>query len=83
MDATANLEALRAAAVVVLGANHRAVKAIARAIEAHDAAVSQRAYGEFRRLPGPEQRAILALVNCPTWLRWNAEAALMGLRDEG
>jgi hypothetical protein len=76
MDATANLEALRAATVVVLGANHRAVKAIARAIEAHDAAASQRAYGEFHRLPGPEQRAILALVNCPSWLRRNAEAAL-------
>jgi hypothetical protein len=77
MDATANLEALRAAAVVVLGAGHHTVKAIDRAIEAHDAAVSERAYHDFRRLPGPEQRAILALVNCPTWLRRNAEAAIV------
>jgi hypothetical protein len=76
MQATANLEALRAAAVVVLGADHRAVKAITRANEAHDRFVSRWALDQVRRLPRHEVRAIVALPNARPWHCRQAEAAL-------
>ena len=48
------------------------------AIEAYDAAVSRWAFERLRRLPAHELRTIIALAECPTWHRRQAEAHLRG-----
>jgi hypothetical protein len=76
MSTMPSLEAMRAAAVAVLGAEHATVVAIDRAIATRDTEISRSAFDRFRQLPQKEVRAIIALADCPSWIRRNAEAAL-------